>query len=160
MGNLILNQPGFIKVTTKSFREGSLSTGVEMSNDQIVEMLKSIGPWFLSAVGALLAFVMQHVWNGFKAWQKDVGERTTKLEEKAREEEGKTSQALLGLRAELHLTKSDLRNAIAGMHNLEGGMKLQQGDLKDLISQISSLDGKFQAVFRFIEASPRATDIK
>ena len=63
------------------------------------------------------------------------------------------------LRAELamHVRTNELTNK--SVNSLEGIVRTQQTDLKELIKETHSMNGKLVAIFRFIDAAPqRATD--
>ena len=72
----------------------------------------------------------------------------------------KLELAIQGFRAELHLTAQKVDVVKEALLKLEGGLSLQQKTIQDHIEKIARIDSKLDAVFRFIDAKPRATDDK
>lgn len=144
--------------------------------DQIdwLDLAQEYGPAALSVVGSILAalfsgFCAAATW----AWSKhkdrtlklqmtitEIGRMLNAYRDNSSTEHGKLRDTILGQRAELHLLRQTVDPIKGGMLNLEGVIKNQNDTINRYVEKMGVVQGQLQAVFKFLDAAPRATDIK
>lgn len=150
-----------------------------MDKPQWLQLAIDLGPAVAAVVGGILAFL----WSVFMlaarwAWkrhQEKMQEHTDALTAVAKAHEslkGALSAALEinhaehervrkhidALRAEIHLGKTESQALKGGLLNLEGAIKQQQNVINSYVEKMGEINGKFSAIFKFIDAPRRATD--
>lgn len=131
----------------------------------LMHLLEVFGPPILAAVGAVMSAVMGcAIWIAQKAWGvhtarlEAVGSRIVALEDAVADSGEKQRKAIQAMRAELELAKRGAEVLKAGMLSLEGATKAQQATINAYIESMGQMKGKLDAIFRFMDASPRASD--
>ena len=141
---------------------------------QLVDLAVAYGPIVLSAVGTLLlgclsglAAIARWAWKAHQRRMLNMAEAMSRLAEAVETSQKKVETehkdiwaAIQGLRAELQLANRNTDTMKTGLLKAEGAMEQQRLTIKDYIRATDNLSGKMEAVFRFIDAPPRATDSK
>jgi len=145
-----------------------------MSAGDLLNFLKEYGPTILSAVGSILTAVFSvGLWMLQYGWKKHkrqmsllsksidtLSETFSKLQDHTRVEHGAIKESLMVYRAEMHLLKQSIEPIKGGMLGLEGAINHQSQRVDRYIERMGAMEGKFDAVFRFIDAAKRATDVR
>lgn len=141
--------------------------------DTFLKQLVDWGPIIASVVGSILtflasifAFVARWAWTKhcerMSLMEGAIARLTTEIAsatDKQREEHVKIWDMAQQLRAEVHMAKNSTDHLKAGLLSVEGVIKHQQGNINEHIGVLAKLDAKLEAVFRFVDANKRATDV-
>lgn len=143
-----------------------------MTTDEIWKLLEVFGPPVLAVVGAVctlvfsaLAGLLRWAWGKHQRRMGLMAEALTELAQAVRSqresheaEDQRLWDAVQGVRAEVALAARSSDSHRAGMLSLEGAIKAQTGTLNSYIERMGKMEGKFEAIFRFMDAPRRASD--
>lgn len=137
-----------------------------------IEVSKEYGP-VLSIVGsvmtvvfAIIGFLVKQMWAHHSQKMESLILATQELATNLKEHENSTltktyefESILQGFRAELHLTSTKFENIRGGFLSCEANINAQQKTITEHIRELAKIDSKLDAVFRFIDAKARMTDV-
>jgi hypothetical protein len=141
--------------------------------DQLVEIAKAVGPILLSIVGAVVMALLSAIgwglrvmWRTHKRQMAQASQALKALADGAetdrKEREAQIlslKEGLMGVRAEVALTSRGTQDALARVLEMGGMIRLQQEALEKNNGLLERVNGKLEAMFRFIDAPRRATDV-
>lgn len=137
------------------------------------DILKTFGPYVLSAAGFVLAgiftaiaAVAKYAWKSHQRRMEMMATALTELAkgikstgDMAQDEHKKIWDAIQGLRAELQLSTQRTEHVKAGLLKVEGSMVTQCDRIDRFIAAMTVVNSKLDAVFKVFDAPKRATDI-
>lgn len=144
-----------------------------LAPEQALELAKQYGPTILSIVGALLmalfsglAALVRWAWQShrkqmeamaadIKALARDVAA----AKDENHDEHSKVWRSIQDLRAQLLVFNQCIEHVKVGLSSAEGSMKSHTFRLDGYIEKIGKIDSKLEAVFRWLDANKRATDM-
>lgn len=138
-----------------------------------IELAKDYGPAVLSVIASVMSGLFSvGLWLAQMAWRKHkkqmlslaksieaIGTEQKSIIDLSRKEHAKLWEMTATLRAELHLSNQKSDTIKAGLLGLEGTMRQQTTRIDTYIERMGQAEGKFAAIFKFLDAKPRATDV-
>lgn len=143
-----------------------------LTPDQMVELVKTVGPVIASILGAIVVALLSAIGWGLRlAWKihnRRLATMTKALEALAKasdhnkdgheSEQRRIWEALQSLRAEIALERKSHEGVTRAVFNLEGVVKSQQGEIKESNGLLRDVVGQLKALWRFVDAPKRPTD--
>jgi chromosome segregation ATPase len=140
----------------------------------LVEFAKDYGPAFLSIIGTLLGLlvsgvsvVVRYAWKQHTARMttlleatKELAERINVHEENTKSRTQTTEKIVQGLRAEIHMVQQKFEHIRVSLMGCEANVKSQQNTITEHIRELAKIDSKLEAVFRFVDAPRRSSDVR
>lgn len=124
-------------------------------SDIFVQFGPAIVAGFFSIVFTMIFFLLKKVWINHDEKIDSMSKTISNLSQ----EYDKILIAIQNVRSEMRILYSHDDTIKQGMVRLEGVISSQQQMLYNHIEKISKVDSKLDALFRFIDAPKRATDI-
>lgn len=139
----------------------------------LMQFLRDFGPAMLSGIGAVLAALFSlALWIARAAWRlhtarlealaeavKTLAKGMETVDASGKEGDRKLWESVQGVRAELGLGQRSFDHLKTGILKLEGAVESQQRTISLHIASLARMDSKLEALFRFIDAAPRASDV-
>lgn len=140
---------------------------------EIIVFLKEYGPAILaffaailSAIFSILGFIARYLWKvhnkrltGIEESLARVQKSMALAEKNLNERTNAFEMSVQGLRAEMHLSSQKFDTIRVSLMGCEANINAQQKTITEHIRELAKIDSKLEAVFRFIEAKARATDV-
>lgn len=140
----------------------------------LVEFAKDYGPAFLSVIGTVLGLlvsgvsvVVRYAWKQHTVRMtslleatKELAERIQIHEENTKNRTQTTEKIVQGLRAELHMVQQKFEHIRVSLMGCEANVKSQQNTITEHIRELAKIDSKLEAVFRFVDAPRRSSDVR
>lgn len=134
-----------------------------------MELFEEYSQLILGILGSVMSvFFSGFVWavkSAWKAHRKEISclsNSIANLREshvEARNHQAKLTDITQGLRAEMHLATKSMDYAKMGLTALEGAIQQQQKTINQYVERIAMIDGQLAAVFKFVDAKRRSTDV-
>lgn len=117
---------------------------MELSNEQIGRIIVGAWPYAATGLSALASILVGYAVKlikksikDFKQWRADADKRLKSMDD----------------------IRKDLKDVAKAMENLAGAVKHQQTIVNDYVEKMGKVSGQLEAVFRFIDAPARTTDL-
>lgn len=144
-----------------------------MTSADVIDLVKEYGPAVMTVIGSVasvifswLLWLVRFLWKKHKAQTKhlrdsivEIGKLFSEYKDASTTEHAKIKETMTAYRAELHLLKVTVEPLKAGILSLEGAVKNQNDTINRYIEKMGVVQGKLDAVFKFIDAPNRSTDL-
>lgn len=142
-------------------------------DEQTLDLLKTFGPYLLSAVGFVLttflaafAGLVRHAWKVHLRRTKTIADALEKLafavseaKDLTESEHRKIWDAVQGVRADLQLAAQNAEHLKSGLLKAEGRIDSQCERIDRFLAATTVLSSKIDAIFKVLDAPKRATDL-